>query len=181
MKKCTAIIAALALTVMAGGLLAQTATHTVNVGVNGIQIIRVNSGSAITLTIVAPGTSGAAPSDVTDATQYLQYTVIKVGSATYKVTGKITAGTVPNGVTLYVAAANAGAGGAGTKGTGAGEKALPSGAVPATDLITGIGSCYTATGVADGSQLTYRLSVTDWGTIAEASSTALTVTYTITT
>jgi hypothetical protein len=133
------------------------------------------------MTIVAPGTSGAAPSDVTDATQYMQYTVIKVGTTAYRVTGKITAGTIPNGVTLYVAAATAGAGGGGTKGTGAGEKTLPSGAAPATDLITGIGSCYTAIGASDGSQLTYRLSVTDWGTIASAASTALTVTYTITT
>jgi hypothetical protein len=178
MKKLIIVIAAFAL---AGGLWAQTATHTVNVGVNGMQIIRVNNGTAVTMTIVAPATSGTAPADVSDATQYLQYTVIKVGSTTYKVTGKITTGTVPAGVTLYVTAATPGSGGLGTKGTGAGEKALPSGANPAADLITGIGSCYTATGASDGSNMTYRLSVTDWNTIAEASSTALTVTYTITT
>jgi hypothetical protein len=178
MRKLFAVVLMLALMSFAGGLTAQTTTHTVNVTVNGLQIIRVYDGTAVGLTIVAPATSGAAPADVTNNSQYMQYTVIRVGGTTYKITGRISAGTIPGGVTLYVAAATPGAGGGGTKGTGAGEKSLSG---TATDLVTGITSCYTGTTASDGSRLTYRLSVTDWGTIASAASTALTVTYTITT
>ena len=177
MKKLIAVLW-IALVGMTGALTAQTTTHTVNVAVNGLQVIRVYDGTAVGLTIVTPGTSGAAPADVTNNSQYLQYTVIRVGTTTYKITGRISAGTIPAGVTLYVMAATPGSGGGGTKGTGAGEKTLSG---TATDLVTGITSCYTGTGTSDGSRLTYRLSVTDWNTIVSAASTALTVTYTVTT
>jgi hypothetical protein len=177
MKKLTAILVATALLVLAAGVTAQTtADHVANVTVNGFNIIRVNTATAISLTISAPATPGSNVSDATEATHYLQYTAIKTGSTNFKVTGAIQAGTMPTGSSLYVAAGTPGAGGGGSKGTGAGEKLLSG---SATDLITAIGSCWTGTGATDGSLLSYRLTV-NWATI-QSGSAAITVRYTITT
>jgi len=177
MKRLSVFFAAIALLGLAGISTAQTADHTVNVAINGFQIIRVNTSAAVTLTIVAPATPGDAVVDVTENSHYMQYSVIRVGTTSYKVTGVIQAGTMPTGLGLYVTAATPGAGGAGTKGTTATEKLLSG---SATDLLTGISNCYTGTGGTDGSQLTYRLTVSDFANVAQAASTAITVRYTIT-
>jgi hypothetical protein len=174
MKKLTILFVAAALLGLAGGLMAAD-THTVNVVVSGFNVIAVN-GAAITLTIVAPTNAGDASAPVTDATTYLQYSSIRL-SGNGKVTGAITAGTMPAGTALAVTAATPGSGGAGTKGSTNNKQALSS---SAADLITGIGSCYTDRGGGNnGSNLTYELSVSSWANIVPASSTAITVTYTL--
>jgi hypothetical protein len=177
MKKLTVILVTMALLGLAGGAMAQSfADHVANVTVNGFNIIRVNTTAAIALTISAPATPGSNVSDATEATHYLQYTAIKTGSTNFKITGIINSGTMPTGSSLYVAAGAPGAGGAGSKGTSAGEKLLSG---TAADLITTIGSCYTNTGATDGSLLSYRMTV-DWATI-QSGTAAITVRYTITT
>ncbi len=177
MKKLAILVSALMLLSLSGVLVAQTATHQVNVAVNGFQIIRVNDGAAVSLTIAAPATPGDWVSDATDASQYLQYSVLRVGAATYKITGRISTGTMPTGLGLYVNAATP-SGGTGTVGSGAGEKLLSG---TAADLVSSISNCYTGITGTSGSNLTYRLTVSDLANVAEAASTAITVTYTITT
>jgi ABC-type Na+ efflux pump permease subunit len=178
MKKLIILLVAVALLGLAGGLMAadtDTDNHTVNVVVSGFNVIDVN-GSAITLTIVAPTNAGDASTPVTDATTYLQYSSIRATSGG-KVTGAISAGTMPFGISLAVTAATPGTGGAGTKGSTNNKQTLSG---TSADLITGIGSCYTQRGGGNnGSNLTYELSVSNWATVVPASSTAITVTYTL--
>ena len=173
MKKLTILLVAVALLGLTVGLMA--ADHQVNVVVSGFNVIAVN-GSTVTLTIVAPTSAGDASAPVTDNTTYLQYSSIRA-SSNGKVTGAISAGTMPAGVSLAVTAATPGSGGAGTKGSTNNKQTLTA---SSADLITGIGSCWTNTGGGNnGSQLTYELSVSSWASVVPASSTAITVTYTL--
>jgi hypothetical protein len=173
MKKLCILFIAVALLGLTGGLAA--ADHLVNIVVSGFNVIAVN-GSAVTLTIVAPTNAGEASAPVTDATTYLQFSSIRA-SSNGKITGAISAGTMPAGVALAVTAATPGSGGAGTKGTTNNKQTLSG---TSADLITGIGSCWTNTGGGNnGSQLTYELSVSNWATVVPATSTQMTVTYTL--
>jgi hypothetical protein len=155
------------------------ADHTVNVVVNGFNVIAVN-GEAVLLTIVAPTNAGDASAPVTNSTTpvYLDYTSIRsAGNGT--VTGQITGtGVLPLGTSLAVTAATPGSGGAGTKGSTNSKQTLSSGS--SVILIKEIGSCWTDRGGSHGSQLTYELSVSNWATVVPAeTATAITVTYTL--
>jgi hypothetical protein len=176
MKRFTVVLTVLALLGLAGGLMA--AAHNVRVEVKQFNVMRINPAADVVLVIDEPAVFGEAPADAEDATTYLQYSVIKAASATYKVTGKITTNTVPTGALLYVNAV-VGSGGLGEQGASAGEIALPEGAAAALSVITGMESCFTGSGGTDGANLEYRLAVDSWATIQEAAETTLVVTYTI--
>jgi len=168
MKKYFALLLVLAL---AGGALAQTsANHDVTVALSAFNIIRVNAGTAITLTIDTDAVTdpGDKPGTVTNDAHYLQYTVLAASNR--KITAALSAN-MPAGVTLKVVA-GAPSGGAGTPGTAQGEVTL---STTAGDLIDGISSCYTGTGATDGAQLTYTAESD--GTVT-AQNIARTVTYT---
>jgi len=176
MKRLTFIFLTVALmSGMAGSLMAQSDTHQINVTVDGIALLRVNDGNAITLQITAPATEGDSTAVKSNATNYLQYTSIRASGVTKKVTAA-TDVAVPAGLSLLVTAA-APTTGAGTRGTSGGRKAL---STSASDVITGIGSCYTGIGATDGGLLTYQLFVNNWTNVLSGGPTAVTVTYTLT-
>ncbi|TFG82762.1 MAG: hypothetical protein E4H20_07000 [Spirochaetales bacterium] len=160
------LVAAMAIT----GAYAQTsAAHDITIVVPQIQLIRLFDASAITLTVGTAGTPGAAPVGDTNALKYLQYTVLNPSGVTQKITVEITAGTLPAGTALAVAAS----GGLGTPGSTAITGV-------AADLITAIPSGNTGIGATDGTNLTYTLTVPTPGALVENGAGAtVTVTYTI--
>jgi hypothetical protein len=157
-------------TVIVTGVFAQlTAAHSITVTVPKIQIVRLLDSSTITLAVTG-GTAGDAPVGSSNATKYLQYTVINPVGVTQRITVALTAGTLPAGTALAVAAAG------GSIGTG--------GSTPITgtaaNLITAIPSGFTGTGAAAGMNLTYTLTVPTPGSLVEnGAGASVTVTYTI--
>ena len=138
----------------------------------------------ITLTPQAPKEAGEFLdfSDATDNSLWLNYSSV-VGSkteASRKVTVAITNGEVPGGMDLYVAAGGIGSG-KGQRGVAAGKVKLTD---IATDLVNGIGTCYTENGVEKGRQLTYGLQLaSDEDAVSSIDfddATTLTITYTLT-
>jgi hypothetical protein len=178
MKKLTISLVAMALLGLAGVALSQTyADHVANVTINAFNVIRVAPVTAVTLTISAPATPGDPSAVATNSpsSTYIQYTAIK-NATNYKVSAAFQASTMPTGTSLAVTAATP-VGAIGTPGTSAGKQTLP--ASGSVDLITGIGSVYTGITATSGSQLTYELSVANWTTVVSATSTPITVRYTI--
>jgi hypothetical protein len=178
MKKLTVLFVVVALMGLAGGVMAQTyADHVANVTVNAFNVIRVAPVTAVTLTISAPATPGDPSAVATNSpsSTYLQYTAIK-NASNYKISAAFQASTMPTGTSLAVTAATP-VGAVGTPGTSAGKLTIP--ASGSVDLITGIGSVYTGVTGTSGSQLTYELSVSNWTTVVSATSTPITVRYTI--
>lgn len=158
--------------------------HTITVTIPEVAILDLetsSASSAITLAAVAPTEAGNAI-DFTDASNsdlWLNYSSI-IGSST-EPSRNVTAalGTaVPAGVEIKVTASAATATGAGVKGTTAGEVVL---STTAQNVITGVGSCYTGTGVNNGHQLTYVMSLKtgEYGQLDFDNSGDITVTYTL--
>lgn len=150
-------------------------SHTVTLVISPIAAMTMNNGGNITLTIDDAGgtlVGGATPSADTDATQYLQYTIVKTATAT---SVKITvgcAGTPPAGTSLTVVASGAG------NGTNAAAATLTN--LSSADLVTAIPNCATGTTATSGKQLTYTFSVTDVTQLVDNDTgAALTITYTI--
>lgn len=137
-------------------------------------------GTPPTLTFDVPDEAGTAIADATSNSSWINYTSIIETGATNKVTVALTAGTVPTGTTLTVAAAADAGLGDGTVGISAGTVTL---GTTAADLITAIGSCYTGTGNTNGHQLTYTWSVDAdayASVVSHATASDITATYTIT-
>ena len=149
-----------------------TATQSVTMTVNEIAVVDV-TGNPGTLTIVAPGSGGATPSNPTDNSTYAQYTSTRAGAFTRTITAEW-GGTdaAPAGTSLKLTA-TPGAG----EGTGAGQKTLSS---TAQSVITGIASVATGTGGTSGAQLTYELSLDTMASLVAAESKNVTITLTLT-
>lgn len=138
---------------------AQTATQVVTFQVTGVNKISV-SGNPATLTI----NTATAGGDLDPATDASTTYSITTNQSNQKITGQITAGTVPTDVTLAAALAS-------TIGTSAGAKTLTAAAV---DLVTGISKSK-----ASGQTITYSLSAALTAAVM-ASSSNVTVTFTVT-
>lgn len=172
----TAVLVVLALAA-ASAFAAVTDTHTVSLTLNAIATVKIAPAGAITLVITEPVTAGGAPLDVTNATKYLQYTV--VSSTAYRIAVSA-AGAVPGGTLLKVTAA-APVGATGTSvGTSAGAVTLTNG-MAATALLTTIQNVFTGVAATSGANLTYTFGV--GGTFGDEvpGTSSLTVTYTLTT
>ena len=160
-----------------------TASHNVTLSIPQVILLDIEGGSAITLSADAPTEAGEALTFSTNATNsslWLNYSSIAPSaSATRKVTAKLD-NAVPSGMTLSVTAGSYEGSGLGTKGTTAGQQTLTA---TATDVITGIGSCYTQNGANKGHQLTYSLALSASNDAAYSAlvegNTTLSVTYTI--
>lgn len=149
-----------------------TATQTVTITVDEIAVIDV-TGNPGTLEITAPEAGGADPEGDTDNTTYAQYTsVVEIGTRT--ITAAIDA--IPDGLELKLEAVTP-TGGEGTVGNGV-EGGITLGTI-AGDIITGIGSCATGTEATNGANLTYTLNITDLASLV-ADTTDVTVTLTLT-
>lgn len=153
-----------------------TATQTMDLNVDEIAVIDVTANPGV-MTIVAPATGGETPADVTDDTTFVQYT----STVTFGTTRSITAQMgnmeyAPSGTQLTLTAS--GMDDFIGEGTSAGAVIVDE--FFARNIITGITSCATGTGAADGALLTYSLEVVDpWALIADEQTTP-TITLTLT-
>ncbi len=158
-----------------------TAAHALNISISSYSMIGL-AGSNQALAFEASAAEVAGDKVVFTQSSgstslWLNYSAIAEGENTYKVTAKVT-GDAHDGLDVKVNVSSASTGGAGETGTGAGEIILTS---TESDVVTGIGSCYTGAGEELGHELTYSVSANEdnYGDIA-ASSPSLIVTYTIT-
>lgn len=183
MKKLNLLLTAgfMAIASMAFAQDALTDNHTVTVGVPEVAILDIEPSASknISLSFTAPteaGNSLVAPAANTSL--WLNYSSI-VASGTVKRTITAEIGAAITGIDLKLTA-GAPANGVGDVGTAGSQITL---STTAQTILTGIGSCYTTDGVNNGSNLTYEValpvSTTDYNSIF-ISSTAVTVTYTIT-
>ena len=172
------ILMVLALLVIAGFAFAASAnvTHVINLQVIEVVAVGLNDASAITLTTVAPVTPGDPPTGQSNNSKYLRYTTVNSGVTTRRVTAQMSVA-APAGTALQLET-TIGSGGAGTQGVTTGPETLTN--ASATDVITGIASCYTGTGGTDGAQLTYTLLVTAPGSLVVAAAVPVTITLTLT-
>jgi len=118
----------------------------------------------------------------TNTELYLQYTsIVSSNKVTNSINATLVGSTIPDGMSLKVGVSQEAAKGKkGTTGTGISEQTLTS---TATDVVTGIKSCYTGTQGAYGHLLTYKLVIDDTDAAYEALTAegySTTVLYTIT-
>ncbi len=169
----TAIMIVAFVLTLSGITMAQSTTQTISVSIPTIKVVRVAPAGAINLAITPPVNPGDAPAAQSDATKYLQYTVVSATAT--QVQASITAGTLPTGTQLQVAASTP-SGGTGTCGTAAGTITLTG---VAANILTTVGPfCYTGTGATNGSNLTFTFSPTGVNIIPTAAAN-ITVTLTI--
>lgn len=166
------------LAAMSGLGLAQVSdSHQVTMQVLDIALLRITGGD-ITLTIGPPGTPGLPPGNATNSTCRLQYTALVPSGESRLMTVAWGAGDVaPAGTELRVTATPAGLGSGASEGASAGLVVI---SASATNVITGILSCYTGIGGTDGAQLDYVLAVTAAGSLVAGETQVATVTYTLT-
>ncbi len=161
-----------------------TASHLVDISIPEVAIIDIETAEAST-TISLGGTAPTEAGEAvvfggTDNTLWLNYSSIVGDTETSRNVSVSYVGTLPGGMDLKVVAATDAGNGDGTVGTPSAEVSLTT-----TDqnIITGIGSAYTADGVSNGHQLTYTLDVdTTAGSYANLNfddDTQLTITYTL--
>ncbi len=141
-----------------------------------------NSGSAnanFNMAITAPAEAGegfGSGALATNNDNWLNYTSAVQLGTTRNITARISAGTLPSGLSLQLTAGASGSGG-GTRGTSAGVVTLTS---TNQNILTGITGAYTGDGSNFGHQLSFALQAVNgnFATIATGSST-ITITYTI--
>ncbi|MCV6630293.1 MAG: hypothetical protein OIF50_10625 [Flavobacteriaceae bacterium] len=157
-------------------------THNVSITIPEVALVDVESASStnISFDFVAPTEAGdplTAPADNTSLT--LNYSSI-VSTADPTRTIKVSIDSEIDGVDITLAAAAYSGSGEGATGTPAGAALVLS--TSEATLISGIGSCYTGNGTANGHQLTYGLEVVGATASYEdltQGSNSVTVTYTI--
>jgi hypothetical protein len=137
--------------------------------------------STITLTLEAPIAGGApvtVSTDGTDNSKWLNYSSSVSPSATTRnISAHITSGSVPSGISLKLQASAYTGIGAGVLGTPIGLITLNN---SPQNIITGIGGAYTGDGSTNGHQLTFTLSLENYGLLDNDNSTTIEVTFTIT-
>jgi hypothetical protein len=115
-----------------------------------------------------------------NATIWLNYSsILKSTSPTQGRNISVVASGIVPGVTIHVVAAPATSGGRGTLGSPSGQLTL---SAASQNIITGVGSAYTVSGVSNGHLLTYSFLVEDGNYAALRSGmteTPITVTYTL--
>ena len=175
MKKTIVILMILCLAGVAAFAATSSANHSVTLNVPEVVLVGLNSGTAITLNVVAPATAGNAPTGQTDATKYLNYTAVNAGGTLRNITVQWGgADAAPAGTSLKVV--SAAPTGTGTVGSATAQRTI---SAVAQTVVTGIGSCYTATG-STGANLTYTLSVDTPQGLVQGDNHTVTVTYTLT-
>jgi len=171
------LLATLMVAVLAFGVAAVTtdnATSVFTVGNDEIAVLDVY-GTAGNLLLVAPASGGDTPPAVSDNTTYLQYTVVVISAATKKITAQITTGSLPAGTLLKITTIpDVG----GLEGTAVSATSVTT--VSAANVVTLIPSCATGTGVTDGAQVTWELSVNAIASMASTTAASITITYILT-
>lgn len=160
--------------------------HDIVIGVPAVALVDIEAASGTTINLLAdaPTEAGLAVDFSTGASNsdlWLNYSSIKdSANATRKITARITSGTMPAGMTLTVTAGADAGNGDGTAGTSAGAVNLTG---TDQDIITGIGSVYTADGINNGHNLTYGLTLGggagSYAALDASNNTTVQITYTI--
>lgn len=155
------------------------ATSTLTLGVPEVSLLKTSSG-IISLTLAQRSAGESIDPTKSDSTARLLVSSV-ITSATRTLSAKITAGTVPPGTMLQLAAKAPNANFVGTSGTIGSAVTLD-----ATDrpVITGIGTCYSGTGASDGYPLkfTYGLdsNPATYGNLRATTGVQIVVTLTLT-
>ena len=151
---------------------ADTASHQVDMTVNAVSLIDLDSTATINLVTVAPTNGGEDPVGQTDNSKLLQYTSLIASGTTRRVTTEMSVGTAPAGTSLRLVASGV----SGNCGTPQTELTLSS---TAQDLISTIGNCATGTG-SNGATLTYTFSVDTVGSLNVTDNSLVTILFTLT-
>ena len=155
------------------------ATHSLDISIPEVALVDIEGGASISYDLTANEAGNALASESSDSDLWLNYTSVVASGATNKITVQIDA-LVPGVEIGLDVAAYSGTSGEGIMGTAPGTTITLG--TEAVDIITGIGSCYTGNGNANGHQLTYDISLAsgDFGNIVGGSADiSRTVTYTI--
>jgi len=164
MKRFTGLIIIAALLV-AGNVFAQDDaddTHDVSFTIPEVALLDIESAGSkdIAFTVTAPTEAGepATIGSPTNNSLWLNITSIIAAAPddSRSISAQITTGSMPGGLDLQVQAADDAGNGDGDAGSAGAAATLDGGA--SHDLVTGIGSIYTADGASNGYQLTYTLS-----------------------
>jgi hypothetical protein len=134
------------------------------------------SGTNITISLNVPTEAGDEITSPVVNTNWMNYTACVASGATNKIVAQLTAGEVPPGTALKLLVGAYSGGGAGTFGTSAGTVTLTAGA---SDIISGIGGCYSGNGTNNGHQLAYSIEVTDYSQLRSSTYSPLTITFTM--
>lgn len=147
--------------------------------------IEASGGTSINLGPAAPTEAGL-PLDFSGQSNsdlWLNYSSIKstANDPTRDITALISGGTLPSGMSLDVTAAADAGNGDGAMGSSAGTVTL---SASNQNVITGIGSAYTADGVSNGHNLTYALALSGaagaYAALDADNANTVQITYTIT-
>ncbi len=172
MKRALALLAVLLLA-GAAAFAQTTDSHLINFNLTASALIDLDSAADwdISLALSAlPADAGLAPTGGPyTITRHLWYTVLSGGSAAVIQANLDSA--LPAGLSLQLVA-TIGAAGAGTKGAGQTIAAVDD---VARNLVTGIGSCYTTRGAAEGAAVAYTANMNGY----TGTSITRTLTYTI--
>ena len=153
---------------------ASTGSQTVGMQVGSICVLAV-TGNPSTLTVAAPATGGAAPTNPSSNATYAQYTSTVAASQSRRLTAAWgSSDAAPSGCSLKLTAAPSGHT---NEGASAGQITLSS---TAQDIVSTIKSCATGQGPTSGTQLTYQLSVDSLTALVASESKTATVTLTLT-
>jgi hypothetical protein len=130
---------------------------------------------------ILPGTeSGSAPT-VQNATQnslWLNYSsALPASQNSRSITAEVSQGVVPRGIKLFLEASKFSGNGGGSPGQTAGRIELSNQPRP---IVSGIGNCFTGTGVGTGHQLTFSIEISDYTEMETAGETNFVVLYTLT-
>ncbi|KJF44500.1 hypothetical protein [Draconibacterium sediminis] len=93
------------------------------------------------------------------------------------IVAQIAGGTVPEGLELYILAADYSGNGEGKTGASAGKVLVGSDPRP---IITGIGSAYTGNGIGNGHQLNFEIDISQMEKVSASGSHDFTILYTLT-
>ncbi len=153
----------------------------VNLSIPQVAIIAVRgpSNTNVSLGLNGPGEAGLGMQNTSDSTMWLNYTFLS-GSITRPKTNiyaKISNGSLPTGMLLYLTAKNPSGFGLGNKGSSTGQITLNS---TNQKVIQNIRSCFTGIGVGRGSNLVYDLDISNYSLANYTAPIVLTITYTIT-
>jgi hypothetical protein len=153
---------------------AATATQTVTMQVAAVCALST-TGNPAALVVADPALGGDTPANPTSNTTYAQYTSTVAAGTTRRLQANW-GGTdaAPAGCSLRLTATPAALP---NQGASAGQITISS---TPTNIVTGIGSCATGTGPANGAQLSYVLSVDNIAALVAGDDHTVTITLTLT-
>ncbi len=138
--------------------------------------VSIFSSASVSLDLTSPFIAGAAVSNVSTNTSWLNYNIVHTPpEPTFSITVEISTGTVPDGLELRIEAGT-------YTGPGGEQPGTPTGELVITNspqiLVNNIGTCNSGSGPNVGHQLTYSYIITNYSQLS-ASSGTINILYTI--